>query len=687
MKNTHLFALLVISFLTVTFSSCELEEESSPNRPPVIAKQTFAVSEKVVYTQVIDTIKATDADSEDLFFSISVNDENLFEISQDGQLRLAKDKTLSYDSKKQHIITVDVTDGESSASAQITINVREAEVANRAPEIENQEFTPFEGISPADLIGSIKAEDFNDDPLRFTLLSESTLFRVSLEGEIRLNEGATLDYEEIKEHLIEVEVFDGEERATATMSIKVRDVDFVPEVKVLPISVPEDIPDDETIGEVHATDFEDDPLEFSIAINDNNLFEIDELGQLSLAENRTLDFETKSTHVITVLVSDGVNEVKTEIGIRVEDVLEEIENNPDAFITVRKTTLDNEEIVIGTFGGVFNYTIDWGDGTVEQLSEGSPAHVYKKPGLYTISILGSFPSINMTFSDSTLNLRVLKQWGSIHWKFLDTAFYDCINLVYEATDVPDLSAVTSLEGMFGGTTNFDGDLSGWDVSNVTNMQSMFVTALSFSGKGLETWNVESLTNAYAMFHIAESFNGEIDNWDVRNLSDVIYMFSQAYAFNRDLGSWELNKVKDMTYMFENATSFEGSGLKNWDVSGVTNMERMFGHALSFSENISGWNVGNVTTMQGMFQGTQSFDYSLENWDIGQIQNMSDMLSYSQMSSANYNSTLIGWSQQQNIPQEITLGAHGLTFCEDGITAREFLISELNWTIQNDFECE
>ena len=42
-------------------------------------------------------------------------------------------------------------------------------------------------------------------------------------------------------------------------------------------------------------------------------------------------------------------------------------------------------------------------------------------------------------------------------------------MVYRATDVPDLSGVTDMSGMFFDADSFNGDISEWDVSGVTDM--------------------------------------------------------------------------------------------------------------------------------------------------------------------------------------------------------------------------
>ena len=56
-----------------------------------------------------------------------------------------------------------------------------------------------------------------------------------------------------------------------------------------------------------------------------------------------------------------------------------------------------------------------------------------------------------------------------------------------------------MTSMFGFCNKFDCDLSYWDVSNVTDMYSMFTMCENFKGKGLENWNVSNTTNTRYMF--------------------------------------------------------------------------------------------------------------------------------------------------------------------------------------------
>ncbi len=415
----------------------------------------------------------------------------------------------------------------------------------------------------------------------------------------------------------------------------------IPEMKAQTFPAAENITDTATIGTVTATDADKgDKLTFSIAANSSNLFEITTDGKLSLATGKSLDFETTDEHTITVEVTDNVNDpVFAEITITVTNVIESLAEDPASFITVWVTTANNESIKIGVDPNLtYNYTIDWGDGTVENITFNNFAaqHQYTQPGAHTVTIKGTFPAILMdkyelvTQADA-LKLASIEQWGTNPWASMKNAFIDCENMVYNATDVPNLSQVTNMSGMFASAVAFNGDLNGWDVSNVSNMGGMFAGAVGFEGNGLNDWNTSN----------------------VNNMSE---MFANADAFNGDLSSWDVSSVTGMVSMFANAVAFEGAGLSDWDVSNVTDMSRMFTNADAFNSDLGAWDISSVT-------------------------DMTDMLSFSGLSSENYSNTLKGWASP-NAPQGITLDATGLQYCNDVSTglALTYLTTDKGWTI-------
>jgi len=200
------------------------------------------------------------------------------------------------------------------------------------------------------------------------------------------------------------------------------------------------------LGTVIAKDPEEGSLSFSISVNDNDLFEITTEGALSLATGKSLDFETASSHSITVQVSDGTLSTDGIITILVTNVAEADE----FFITTWETTTPNESITIPVNDSEFsyNYEVHWGDGSSDVNQDGSASHTYTTAGTYTVKIAGNFPAIRFAIQENSDKIKTIEQWGNTSWKSMTHAFKGCQFLTYNATDNPILSEVTAMEGMF-----------------------------------------------------------------------------------------------------------------------------------------------------------------------------------------------------------------------------------------------
>jgi len=133
----------------------------------------------------------------------------------------------------------------------------------------------------------------------------------------------------------------------------------------------------------------------------------------------------------------------------------------------------------------------------------------------------------------------------------------------------------------------------WDVSEVTNMDSLFMGHTNFN-EPLNTWNVSNVTIMSNMFNSCRHFNQPLDEWNVGRVTKMNSMFSNCWDFDQPLNGWANNtrRVENMVRMFYDSKSFN-KPLDRWNVSGVRSMNDMFYMATRFRQNLTGWDVTNV----------------------------------------------------------------------------------------------
>ncbi len=217
---------LLLLFGAILALSCSKDDDATPpvNKAPEIKAQSFTVSESATDTDVFGTVKATDTDKDALSYSITANSDDLFEITKAGALSLVAGKTLDFETKTTHEITVEVTDGKAKASAKITITVTDVN-ENQSPVIDDQTFTVAEDVTNS-VIDVVTATDPEGDTLTYRIKdNDDNLFDVAGDGILSLAPNKVLDYESRTNYAITITVSDGNGgESSARIYINITDV-------------------------------------------------------------------------------------------------------------------------------------------------------------------------------------------------------------------------------------------------------------------------------------------------------------------------------------------------------------------------------------------------------------------------------------------------------------------------------
>ena len=125
-----------------------------------------------------------------------------------------------------------------------------------------------------------------------------------------------------------------------------------------------------------------------------------------------------------------------------------------------------------------------------------------------------------------------------------------------------------------------GPMSSWDTSGVDNMARLFYGLTNFN-EDISRWNVSNVITMRALF-AETNFNRNISRWNVRNVRNMWHTFYNARRFNCDISGWDVAKVESMNYCFCHATSFDHRLGGAWSTSTADKNETFAGCPGSFA---------------------------------------------------------------------------------------------------------
>ena len=147
---------------------------------------------------------------------------------------------------------------------------------------------------------------------------------------------------------------------------------------------------------------------------------------------------------------------------------------------------------------------------------------------------------------------------------------------------------------------------------------------------LDLLNYGLVTDASSMFDIINAGGSSQSNqitaldltrFNTSKVTNMNSMFSNCDNLTSlDVSGWNTSNVTTMNCMFSDCSSLTTLDLSGWDISNVTTMDGMFSYCSSLVElNLSGWKTGNVKIMTELFGGCTSLTtLDISGWDLNNI---------------------------------------------------------------------
>ena len=294
---------------------------SAPQFPETETGARRVAENTAANTSIGAAVAAGDLDRDALTYTLGGADASSFQIvSSSGQLRTSG--ALDFESKSSYSVTVSVSDGKDpddnpdsvvDDTVAVTVDVDDVD---EVPEFsDDADDSPAFAENDTDTVARYRATDPEDEDLVWSLPSgaDAGFFEVSASGGLSFKVPpdfeARADANRDNSYRVRVAVSDATNTSHVDVAVTVSDVNEEPVLAGGAASVQrrvlENTAANTSIGAaVAASDPERDTLTYTLEGSDESSFEIvSSSGRLRVKDD--LDFESKSSYSVTVLVSDG----------------------------------------------------------------------------------------------------------------------------------------------------------------------------------------------------------------------------------------------------------------------------------------------------------------------------------------------------------------------------------------------
>ena len=196
------------------------------------------------------------------------------------------------------------------------------------------------------------------------------------------------------------------------------------------------------------------------------------------------------------------------------------------------------------------------------------------------------------------------------------------------------------------------DVSGWDLSQTTDISWLFKQSKTKAIIWMDTWDTSNIIDMGNLFNWCANLTSlNLDNWYLVNIDAMINIFQwTSWLKTLSLKHWVLPTT--FIYMLWNyptqlAAQLDWIDVSDWDLSHTTTIEWLF--ANSYTKKIiwmDTWDTSNLQSMRNMFLTAHNLTkVDVSNWDLSNLTDVSAMFQESNISEVVWINT---WKNTSNI---------------------------------------
>lgn len=321
--NSHIITVQASDGALSSSQNFTIALTNTNDAPTNIAISTGSVNENSAIGTVIGTLSAVDDDAGDAHtYTILSDPDNKFSLVGNT---LKVNGLLNTELKAAHDVTIRVSDGTATYTKVLSIGVADV---NETPVYPSQTFSLAENTTNGTAVGTAAAVDEDGGSLTYSITSGNTgnVFAInSSTGAVTVADNSTLNFETATSYTLSVSATDGTYTGNGFVTVNVTNVNEAPgtvsDTNATANSVAENIANGALVGvTASATDPEGSAVTYSLSDNAGGRFAINATsGVVTVANGSLLNYESASSHTITVQASDGTNNTTQNFTVSLTD--------------------------------------------------------------------------------------------------------------------------------------------------------------------------------------------------------------------------------------------------------------------------------------------------------------------------------------------------------------------------------